>query len=62
MQCLDRYLPRPHYIQKTLYYLFKMTNYDFNYEPKIEMSLPRIDIIYVSWEKYLTANGNIELT
>ena len=48
LESLNRpcYLQRPKYIQKTLYYLFKMTQ--GNYEPKIEMSLPRIDIIYVS--------------
>jgi len=46
LESLNRpsYLQRPLYIQKTLYYLFKMTQ--GNYEPRIEMSLPRIDIIY----------------
>ena len=46
IEALNRYLTRPQYIQKTLYYLFKMTT--GNHEPRIEMSLPRIDIIYVS--------------
>ena len=48
LESLNRpsYLQRPLYIQKTLYYLFKMTQ--GNYEPRIEMSLPRIDIIFVS--------------
>ena len=47
LESLNRpcYLQRPKYIQKTLYYLFKMTQ--GTYEPRIEMSLPRIDIIYV---------------
>merc|ERR1719419_1791870 len=46
LESLNRpcYLQRPKYIQKTLYYLFKMTQ--GTYEPRIEMSLPRIDIIY----------------
>ena len=46
IEALNRYLSRPQYIQKTLYYLFKMTT--GNHEPRIEMSNPRIDIIYVS--------------
>ena len=46
IEALNRYLVRPQYIQETLYYLFKMTT--GNHEPRIEMSLPRIDIIYVS--------------
>jgi len=46
LESLNRpcYLQRPKYIQKTLYYLFKMTQ--GTYEPRIEMSIPRIDIIY----------------
>ena len=47
LESLNRYLPRPQYIQKTLYYLFRMTAGN-NYEPSIEMKLPRVDIIYVS--------------
>ena len=46
LEALKRYLARPQYIQKTLYYLFKMTT--GNYEPKIDMNLPRVDIIFVS--------------
>jgi len=43
LEALRRYLSRPQYIQKTLYYLFKMTT--GNYEPKIDMKVPRVDII-----------------
>lgn len=43
LEALRRYLARPQYIQKTLYYLFKMTT--GNYEPKIDMAVPRVDII-----------------
>jgi len=43
LEALNRYLARPQYIQKTLYYLFKMTT--GNYEPKIDMNQPRVDII-----------------
>jgi len=43
LEALKRYLSRPQYIQKTLYYLFKMTT--GNYEPKIDMNVPRVDII-----------------
>jgi len=43
MEALRRYLTRPQYVQKTLYYLFKMTT--GNYEPKIDMAVPRVDII-----------------
>ena len=50
LESLNRYLPRPQYIQKTLYYLFRMTAGN-NYEPSIEMKLPRVDIIYVSQRK-----------
>ena len=48
LEALKRYLARPQYIQKTLYYLFKMTT--GNYEPKIDMNVPRVDIIFVSIE------------
>jgi len=44
LEALKRYLSRPQYIQKTLYYLFKMTT--GNYEPKIDMNVPRVDIIF----------------
>ena len=43
LEALRRYLTRPQYIQKTLYYLFKMTT--GNYEPRIDMGVPRVDII-----------------
>jgi len=43
LEALKRYLARPQYIQKTLYYLFKMTT--GNYEPRIDMAVPRVDII-----------------
>ena len=49
LEALKRYLARPQYIQKTLYYLFKMTT--GNYEPKIDMNVPRVDIIFVSKEE-----------
>jgi len=45
MESLNRYLPRPQYIQKTLYYLFRMTAGN-NYDVNIEMKIPRIDIIH----------------
>jgi len=44
LEALRRYLARPQYIQKTLYYLFKMTT--GNYEPRIDMAVPRVDIIW----------------
>merc|ERR1719193_1549766 len=44
LEALKRYLSRPQYIQKTLYYLFKMTT--GNLEPKIDMNVPRVDIIF----------------
>ena len=43
LEALRRYLARPQYIQTTLYYLFKMTT--GNYEPRIDMGLPRVVII-----------------
>ena len=45
LEALHRYLDRPYYIQKTLYHLFKMTT--GNYEPAIDITVPRIDIIKV---------------
>ena len=61
IEALNRYLVRPQYIQETLYYLFKMTT--GNHEPRIEMSLPRIDIIYVSSSVLYIGrdNQNVEL-
>jgi hypothetical protein len=46
LEALRRYLNRPQYVTKTLYYLFKMTT--GNYEPRIDMNHPRTDIISVS--------------
>jgi len=43
LEALKRYLARPQYIQKTLYYLFKMTA--GTYTPRIDMTVPRVDII-----------------
>lgn len=45
LEALRRYLARPQYIQKTLYYLFKMTT--GNYEPRIDMAVPRYITILI---------------
>ena len=53
MEALKRYLNRPQYVTKTLYYLFKMTT--GNYEPRIDMNNPRTDIISVNNELHKRA-------
>ena len=47
LEALRRYLNRPQYVTKTLYYLFKMTT--GNYEPRIDMNTPRTDRISVRY-------------
>jgi len=43
LEALRRYLTRPQYVQKSLYYLFRMTT--GNNDPRIDMNVPRTDVI-----------------
>ena len=45
LEALRRYLTRPQYVQKSLYYLFRMTT--GNNDPRIDMNVPRTDVIMV---------------